>query len=426
MRALKVPAIKKRISPVLQFLAVVGIALTASTELRAQVGNWPLAWAQWHNETRDWGGIRTNLSDEGLDLGVLYTQDVAANPVGGLNQSATYGARLEGMAMLDFEKIFGIKGSSLHYIMYQGLGQGLSQEVIGNDFGVTQIFSSDILAIANFSLEQNLLNDQLYLSAGRLAVGDIFARDDTFAYYLNGALNSTPGQLLINQPTFTTYPFNIWGLAGNYTFPGNQYVSLGVYDASVDDLNNAENGFNFRFAPKGSVLMVGQVGVNPGKDDTSKYLPGHYQLGAFYNTGRVDILGTTTTQTREGNWGAYAIARQMIYQEKDLQGLSLWGLVTIAPQQAINTQPLGISGGLFYQGLIPNRDNDVTAGAFILGYFSDHLPGQSYELVFEATHRYQFADWSYLSLDFQYVVNPAGNDDIPDAWVFGTEFSVKF
>lgn len=420
------PAPLKRRSSVLWLIVVASACLAPCTELRAQDNsNWPLAWAQWHNRTRDWGGIRTNLSDKGLDLGVLYTQDVAANPVGGLNQSLTYGARLEGMAKLDFDKIFGIKGSSLHYIMYQGLGQGLSQEVIGNDFGVTQIFSSDILAIANLSLQQKLYHDQIYISAGRLAVGDIFARDDTFAYYLNGALNSTPGQLLINQPTFTTYPFNIWGLAGTYTFPDNQYIGLGVYDASVDDLNNAENGFNFRFEPKGDVLMVGQVGVNPGKDDTSKYLPGHYQIGAFYNTSRVDVLGTTT-ETREGNWGAYAIARQMIYQEKDLQGLSLWGLVTIAPQQAINTQPFGVSGGLFYQGLLPNRDNDVTAGAFILGFYSDHLQGQSYELVFEATHRYQFADWSYLTLDFQYVVNPAGNDDIPDAWVFGTEFSVKF
>ncbi|MES0867953.1 carbohydrate porin [Pseudovibrio sp. SCP19] len=420
------PAPLKRRSSVLWCIAVASTCLTPSTELRAQdSSNWPLVWAQWHNKTRDWGGIRTDLSDKGLDLGVLYTQDVAANPAGGMKQSLTYGGRLEGMAKLDFDKIFGIKNSSLHYIMYQGLGQGLSQEAIGNDFGVTQIFSSDILAIANLSLQQKLYHDQVYLSAGRLAVGDIFARDDTFAYYLNGALNSTPGQLLINQPAFTTYPFNTWGVAGTYTFPDNQYVGLGVYDANVDDLNNAEHGFNFRFQPEGNVLVVGQVGVNPGKDDTSQFLPGHYQLGAYYNSGTVDVLGDST-ETREGNWGLYGIARQMVYQEEGDQGLSLWGLFTMAPQQAINTQPYGVSGGFFYQGLLPNRDDDVTAGAFILGFYSDNLVNQSYELVFEFAHRYQFRDWSYLTLDFQYVVNPAGNDDIPDAWVFGTEFSVKF
>lgn len=122
------PAPLKRRSSVLWLIVVASACLAPCTELRAQDNsNWPLAWAQWHNRTRDWGGIRTNLSDKGLDLGVLYTQDVAANPVGGLNQSLTYGARLEGMAKLDFDKIFGIKGSSLHYIMYQGLGQGLSQ-----------------------------------------------------------------------------------------------------------------------------------------------------------------------------------------------------------------------------------------------------------------------------------------------------------
>ncbi len=406
-------------------LSAVCLGLTANTQGRAQSTNTAPVLSQWRDDIRNWGGFREDLSDKGIDLGVLYTQDIAANPVGGLNQSAAYAARLEGMVTLDFEKIIGLKGSSFRFITYQGLGRSLSEDDIGNDFGVSQIFSSKILALAHLSLEQELLDDQLYLSAGRLAVGDIFAEDETFNYYLNGALNSTPGQLLINQPAFTTYPANTWGIAGTYTFPQSQSISLGVYDANIDDLNNADHGYNFRFAPEGSVLVVGQLGYDPGTEKDSKLLPGHYQLGGFYNTSTVDVLGSTT-QTREGNWGIYAIARQMVYQEKEDQGLSIWGLFTLSPEQAINTQPYGISGGLFYQGLLPERDNDITGGAFILGYYSDNLPGQTYELVFEAAHRFQFNDWSYFTADFQYVANPSGRTDIFDAWVFGTEFAVQF
>ncbi len=117
----------------------------------------------------------------------------------------------------------------------------------------------------------------------------------------------------------------------------------------------------------------------------------------------------------------------MLYREKDKsdQGLTAWTTLTFGPDQEINTLPIAAYGGAYYQGLSASRPNDVTALPFYYGSFSDDLPGQSYELVLEANHRFQWAPWLYLTPDFQYIINPNGGG-IPNAAVFGLEVSIDF
>jgi carbohydrate-selective porin OprB len=84
------------------------------------------------------------------------------------------------------------------------------------------------------------------------------------------------------------------------------------------------------------------------------------------------------------------------------------------------------SGGLVYQGLIPGRDEDLTALAVYYGKFSDRLENQNAETVVEANYRLQLAPWLYVTPDFQYVIRPNGQSDIDDAAVFGGEIGIDF
>ena len=142
-------------------------------------------------------------------------------------------------------------------------------------------------------------------------------------------------------------------------------------------------------------------------------------------------------RTRGGNDGFYLLVDQMVYREGGprsdqgsdegrAQGLTPWAALTLAPDQQINTIPFSAAGGLVYRGLLPGRDDDLTALAVYYGGFSDRLQDRSAETVVEANHRFQLAPWLYLTPDFQYVIRPNGQSDIDDAAVLGGEIGIDF
>ena len=48
------------------------------------------------------------------------------------------------------------------------------------------------------------------------------------------------------------------------------------------------------------------------------------------------------------------------------------------------------------------------------------------EKVVELAHRFQLTSWSYFQPDIQYVINPGGTGDIPDAVVMGAQMGFTF
>ncbi len=46
------------------------------------------------------------------------------------------------------------------------------------------------------------------------------------------------------------------------------------------------------------------------------------------------------------------------------------------------------------------------------------------EKVLEVGHRFQVTKWSYIQPDLQYVIDPGGTGDIPNAVVIGAQMGV--
>lgn len=402
-------------------LAVYFILLLNGHVAYAEDLSWPLNWGDWQAASGDWGGYRTQLSNAGIDTKLNYTHDIMANPVGGERQSAAYAGAIIGAVDVDLEKMVGLNGISFGIGFYQGLGRDLSGEDINNVFDVAQISIADVFGLSQMNLVQTFLDDRLEIAIGRLSTGSDFASNDAFPLYVNSGVNGNPLQLQVNLPSFTTSTFSQWGVRGTVRPQPFYYVSAGAYNADP----SAQVELNFQFDPENGVLTIAEGGVLIGQEKDSAYLPGHFSLGGYYDTSDYTPFDDST-ETIDGNWGLYVIANQMVYEEQEGQGLNIWGLFTLAPRQSVNTFPYGVNGGAYYKGLLTGRDDDITAGALYLGYFSEDLPGQTYELVFEVNHRFQLAPWAYWTADFQYVLNPNGQRDISDTWVVGTEFAINF
>lgn len=386
------------------------------------------SWAAQDTATGDWGGARTALKASGITPAAKYTADVLGNPTGGESQDLAYAAKLKGSLAFDLETLLGAQGLKFMTSASWNQGRNLSSDHIGNTFAVSQIFAGDGVRLLHLFLEQSLWQDRVEVRLGRLSVGGNFATSPVYDYYVSDAINSNPESVKINTPSFTSDSYAQWGTQATVRPADDLYLSLGAYNADPRVKEDSSHGVDFTFNPEDGVLSLLEFGFLPNHGPDKVGLPGRYALGGYYDSSDYDRLDDPASE-RSGNYGFYIQGEQMLTREGESdsrQGLTAWSILTFAPRQDINKLPYAAFGGLAYRGLLPQRDDDISALGLYYGRFSDDLPGQDYEVVLEVNHRFQFAPWLYLTPDFQYIFNPGGTGDISDAVVLGFELNVDF
>ena len=63
--------------------------------------------------TGDWGGLRTDLSNHGIEIGLRLSQYAQSVAAGGVNENGEYGATMDYRLNIDGDKLFGAKGFSI-------------------------------------------------------------------------------------------------------------------------------------------------------------------------------------------------------------------------------------------------------------------------------------------------------------------------
>jgi len=390
------------------------------------------AWLSQDTATGDWGGLRSQAAAAGLTVEGNYQTDLLANPIGGEQQGFAYGGLMEISLDFDLEKIAGLEGTSFVIAGYWASGDDLSDTKIGNLIDVSQVFDGRTVRLGQMYLEQKLFDETLDVAVGRLTTGDDFATSDLYESYVSSGVNGNPFAISENLPSFTEDSVAQWGVRAIVQPTEQIRLAAGVYNADPDVAEDGKHGVDFVLNPDDGVLVMAEAGYqwNEAEDDTG--LPGSATFGGYYDSSDFDSVDDSDEQ-RDGNYGFYLLLDQMVYREGGPdsakgsdQGLTPWAAFTLAPVERVNTIPFSASGGLVYQGLIPGRDDDLTALAVYYGKFSDRLQDQSAETVVEANHRLQLTPWLYVTPDFQYVIRPNGQRDMDDAAVFGGEISIDF
>ncbi|MEM7172543.1 MAG: carbohydrate porin [Pseudomonadota bacterium] len=386
------------------------------------------SWLAQDTATGNWDGIRDELDQSGITPALNYTTNVLGNPIGGQSQSTAYSALLYGSLSFDLEKLVGLKGSSFFAAGSWSDGRDLSADVIGNFFTASEIFTGDSVRLSETYFRQSFWQGLATAKIGRLAPGNDFATSPIYLNYVSGAINANPLSIPTNIPSFAEDPTAQWGVQATVKSPSEIYFSLGAYNADPSVQVDATHGIDFSFNPEDGVLSMAQLGYRPHSSQKTDGLPGHYALGIYYDSSDYSRLDDPS-RVQSGNYGGYLMLDQMVYQEQGVpgqQGLTPWIMLTLAPEEDKNTMPFAAYGGLLYRGLVPGRDNDISAVAIYYGQFSNDLVDQDYESVFEVNHRFQFGPWFYVTPQFQYIFNPGGTGEVSDAAVFGFEISIDF
>lgn len=383
------------------------------------------SWLAQDNATGDWGGLRSRAEAAGLKVDGNYQTDLLANPIGGEGQGFAYAGVMEISLDVDLEKLAGLEGTSLFLAGYWASGDDLSDTEIGNLIDVSQVFDGRTVRLGQMYLEQELLGGALDVAVGRLSAGDDFATSDLYDSYVSSGVNGNPFAISENLPSFSSDSIAQWGVRAILKPTRQSHLSAAVYNADPDVGRDGKHGVDFALDPADGVLALAEAGYHwsQASDDTG--MPGSATFGGYFDSSDFEFLDDSG-RSQSGNYGFYLLLDQMVYRNTGSQGLTSWVAFTLAPDQKINPIPFSAAGGLVYRGLLPGRDDDLTALAVYHGAFSDELQGQSAETVFETAYRFQLSPWLYLTPDFQYVMRPDGRGDIDDAAVLGGEIGIDF
>ena len=159
-------------------------------------------------------------------------------------------------------------------------------------------------------------------------------------------------------------------------------------------------------------------------------------MGGYYST--YSYPQWQSAQNQNGGYGLYWHFDQMLYRMSPTTdtGITAWSAFVLCPQQNTSKVPFQYNGGLVYTGIIPFRPRDISIFGIAYGNFSSNYAqsyqvangggSPSYELIYEWGYRINMTKFAYIQPDVQWVVNPGGTGNIPDALVLGAEIGVSF
>jgi len=419
----------------------------------------------------DWWGIRNMIADDGVQVSLNYTNNIAGNVTGGMSRGFTYTDNIGFGVMADLEKLVNWKGANLLISGLDRNGTSLSQKNIGNQFTVQQVYGGQTAMYFALALEQKMFDDKVSLKLGRFSTGDDFASSPIYWLYMNNGIDGNPQALPVNTQ-FSAYPWAVWAARLKIEPTKETYAMFGAYQVSNRVFNRSYHGLDWSIRPDDGVLLISQFGwspeffkrpvpadapkvadggktastptgplsngksfKNPVQPTEMKGMPGNYWFGAYFSPWEFSQFGTTSTA--RNSYGFYWHMDQMIYQPVagSDKGLTIWSAFVLSPQQNIAKLPFQVNGGLVYKGLIPCRDNDYTTFGVVYGKFSDNYANASaaaglgspdFEMVFELGYRVTLTKFMYVQPNAQWVINPGGTGNIPDALVLGAQVGVTF
>jgi len=375
---------------------------------------------------------REARADDGVSFAGSFDAYFFGNPVGGAAPGFAYTHSLYFQLEADLERLAGWKGGSLVWSWADNAGGNLS-ETVGNEFQIVGAYGPNTFYFDLLYLQQEVETGggTLTVRAGQLTALDDFLVTEPGNYYVNEAFQA---DVLRGIDVLATYePESSWGAFVKYERPA-WYVQSGIYQVSDRIGDNSTHGLDFGIQPDDGLIALLEGCWQPvWAGEAGKY-PAHFKAGAFlstWNYPRYDGGDEAVVS------GFYALADQMVWREGagTDEGLYAWANAIYAPQAQVAQIPWFVAGGLQYAGLLPGRAADRTVFGAAYGAFSmdqaavqkmEGVPPQYYELALEVSYWIAVNDWMTVTPDVQFLVNPGGAHDIPDALVLGLVVGVTF
>ncbi len=371
----------------------------------------------------------------GLELSLIYTNDLLANVSGGAKTGAIDQGKLEWIVSADWEKIAGWKGLKfqtngffLHNTGY------MRRDYVGGINTIAEIEARPSVRLSEIWLEQEFASSRASIRIGQLAADSEFFFSKLSAFFLN---SDWPTIAALNLPSGgPAYPLSTPGIRLKYQTSEDLALLLAVYNGDPsgqgtgDEQTRNRYGLNFRVNDAPFVIGEMQYRYNAPLPGTLKF--GGWQHFGDFNDRRFSTDGLPLADpgsngvpvSRRGNSGIYGVVDQQIYRlpgNAPDKGISVFGRVSASPSDQ-NPISFYADGGILFAGLNPARPNDGFGASVMYVRFSDRLRGfdrdaitfsgsgvvRDYEANLEVSYRAQIVPGWIVQPVYTRVWHPSG------------------
>lgn len=406
----------------------------------------------------DWGGMRSWLSNQGIDLGLSYLSEPAWNVAGGMAPGGTYAGQENLSVDVNWERMASINGFSTHIDFVSRLGSNnVSNKYVGDVlFQAQEIYGSPSVVeafthLAYFYFEQQLFNGNVDLKAGRIPVrGDFGTLPGACFDFMS--LSICANRASTADLSWTVFPVANWGGVAEFKISSPLSFKIGGYEVNPND--GGKYGFDWGLNGATGVLIPAELDWNV--ELGPQQLHGIYRIGGSYDTSSISDWYTATNgiplplttapplKTQRGTF--YVLGEQQIWQpdsysrrgvtvlagyEYNSPQVSLFehfvflGLVDVGPFSRRPEDQVGFE--VAYARVSPFLTQVQQLQAELAMPLSNGAPGvETNETILEANYHIKLYPGLYLMPDLQYIVRPSAAARYPNAWVAGFRVSATF
>jgi len=379
----------------------------------------------------DWGGARTRWRDRGIDFQFGYTNELAYNAAGGIDNKARYADQYSAGVTLDLQKLIGIPSAQFQVTLTERTGHDLVEDAeLGTLQLVQEVFGrGQTIRLTQFWYQQKFLGGLIDWKVGRMTVGEDFASFSCDFQNLTFC-GSDPGNIVGDY--IFNWPISQWATRIKLNLNDFGYFEVGAYDVNPRYLGVQDQVLPVWFPDSTGVLIPVELAWLPKFGDGA--LPGSYKIGAWYDTSTADdavddINGDPFALTglpaaeRRGRYGGY-----INFQQQVTDNVTLFLNVVMADQRTARVDRQ-IAAGLIYTGPFSARPDDDVAFAVGTTHVNDRVgdvEGLDSEYAFEMFYTYRPTPGLLFRPNLQYVHHPGGTSKNDDVVVLGLKSSATF
>ncbi|MBH3467120.1 carbohydrate porin [Pseudomonas carnis] len=409
--------------------------------------------------TGDWGGERTKLIEQGIDIKADYVGEMGYNAHGGYNDDKTgrYSDQFGLGVALDLQKLWGWDNTQAKIQLTNRNGQNISNDRIGDPRAGTLSSSQEVygrghmVRLTQFWIQHQMFDNKLDVKLGYFGEGEDF---NTFPCDFQN-LSFCGSQVGNYVNTWYNWPVAQAAIRVKYNITPELYAQIGAYNQNPSQLEHG-NGFKLSGSgTKGTVIPVELV-WSPKVNN----LPGEYRVG-FYKSAadapdvREDVNGNDAVlsgadfRTRSSKKGYWFVAQQQLttHNGDTSRGLNIAANATFHDKET-NLVDNYQSLMLVYKGPFDARPkDDVGIGVARLHVNDDvkknsqllnaangvsdydnplYTPIRETEYNVELNYGFHVTNWLTVRPNLQYVVQPGGVDKVDNALVAGLKIQSTF
>ena len=409
--------------------------------------------------TGDWGGERTKLIEQGIDIKADYVGEVGGNLSGGYNndKTARYADQFGLGVALDLQKLWGWDNTQAKIQLTNRNGQNISNDRIGDPRAGTLSSSQEVygrghmVRLTQFWIQHQMFDNKLDVKLGYFGEGEDF---NTFPCDFQN-LSFCGSQVGNYVNTWYNWPVSQAAIRVKYHITPELYAQIGAYNQNPSQLEHG-NGFKLSGSgTKGTVIPVELVWSPKVNNLPGEYRVGYYKSAADAPDVREDVNGNNAAstgedyRTRSSKKGYWFVAQQQLtsHNGDSTRGLNIAANATFhdkdtnivdnyqslmfvykGPFDARPKDDIGIGFARIHVNDDVKKNAELANAAIGVTDYNDPLyaPLRSTEYNYELNYGIHVTNWLTVRPNLQYITHPGGVNQVDDALVAGLKIQSVF